>query len=794
MFISIHQYLRICIVIILFSPFSLQAQTCNHVIRGRIVDAETKEAIAYATVFVKETKAGAMSNEQGFYNIDHICNGTFTLEISHVACVHETRQVHIHDEGAIMDFALHHHEGVDLQEISISAQAIEAKKTQANATLEGAALSAARGLSLGDALKNIAGVTTLNTGATIAKPVIQGLHSNRILMYNNGVRQEGQQWGLDHAPEIDPATADKLTVVKGAASVIYGADAIGGVVLIEPKVMRWREGIGGKVNLAGLSNGQVGVASLRLEGCQFCHTDGFSMDDKRKFAWRVQGSLKRGGNLKTPNYFLANTGILERNLSAQLDHKSDKVAQSVYYSQFFTQIGIFSGAHIGNIEDLKRAFQAEVPLVKADFSYQLARPLQKVTHHLLKYKNTWQLTGEERLTTQLSWQRNQRGEFDKHRLFGTLPSDTKVPNIAFDLNTLMMNSTLEHHLSEKVHGKLGAELIYQNNLTERGGLIPNFVSTTTAAFLTERWHRYDSPWEAEMGLRYDYKWLNVRVRNGNPEGEGNLQQFHFQSFAGQIGLIRKWRSNTFFSYNFGSAWRAPSVNELFSLGVHHGTASYERGNANLQSERSLNNTFSVSHQGEHLKIQLDLYSNFIQNFIYLKPDSVPVLTIRGAFPAFNYAQTNALLQGIDLFLDWQFYKNWHIETKGAYLKADNLSEKLPLILMPANRISCQLKYDLAQQSIGNILQLQNSTFAFGTSHVFEQKRVPPNQDFAAPPKAYTLLNMAITTTFLIRKQAIEAHLQINNLTNVAYRDYLNRFRYFADEVGRDVQLKLQYVF
>ncbi len=789
-----------CVVVTLFGAFSLQAQDCHHVIRGRIMEAESKQAVAFAQVFVKETKTGAVSDEQGFYTINNVCNGTFTLEISHIECNHATRQVNIHDEGAVIDIELHHHEGQHLQEVSISAQAIEAQKTQASVHLDGQALAAARGQSLGDALKNLTGVTTLNTGATVAKPVIQGLHSNRILIYNNGVRQEGQQWGQDHAPEIDPATAEKLTVVKGAASVIYGADAIGGVILVEPKTMRWSEGIGGKINLAGFGNGRTGVASLQLEGCQFCHTNGFSGDDKRKFSWRLQGSIKRGGNLKTPNYYLANTGVSERNFSGQIEHKGDKINHSLYFSHFYTKIGIFAGAHIGNLSDLKLAFEAKEPLVKADFTYALDRPQQRVSHSLLKYKNTLQIADNKRLVTVLSFQKNQRGEYDRHRLFGSLPKELITPNLAFDLVTGIANTVFEHRLNDHIHGKLGAEFVYQNNRTEKGGLIPNYISTTSGLFLTERWHDHDSPWEAEMGVRYDYKWLNARVRNNNPENEGILQQFDFQSFAGQLGVIRKWQSNTFLSYNLGSAWRAPSVNELFSLGVHHGTATYERGSVNLQSERSLNNTLSFSHQATRLKMQLDLYQNFIQNFIYLRPDSVPVLTIRGAFPAFNYAQTNARLQGIDLFLSYEMTKKFQLETKNSWLQAYNLSDKMPLILMPANRVALNLKYDIldADRVLNPVsvkgINVEKLKLTFGASHVFEQKRVPPNQDYIAPPEGYTLLNCALATTVKVQQQKFDIHLIINNLTNVAYRDYLNRFRYFADEIGRDVQVKVEWKF
>ena len=780
------------VVIILFCTFSMQAQDCNHVIRGRLTDAETKEAIAFASVFVKETKANATTDEQGFYNISNICNGTFTLEISHIECYHETRQVHIHDEGAVIDVVLHHHEGVDLQEVSISAQAIEAKKTQANSTLEGAALASTRGQSLGDALKNLVGVTTLNTGATVAKPVIQGMHSNRILIFNNGVRQEGQQWGLDHAPEIDAATADKLTVVKGAGSVIYGADAIGGIVLVEPKAMRWQEGLGGKLNLGVFSNGRIGSAALMLEGCQFCHTNGFKTDDKRKFSWRLQGSLKRGGNLKTTNYYLANTGIAENNFSGNIEHRGNKTSNSFYFSQFYTKIAIFAGAHIGNLDDLKKAFTASEPLIKANFSYDLGRPQQQVTHRLLKYKNAWQISDEKRLVTQFSMQRNERGEFDKHRSFGNLSSETDVPNMDFDLWTSSINSTLEHHISQNIHGKIGAEFTYQNNQTEKGGLIPSFVSTNFGAFATERWHRSDSRFELESGIRYDYKWLNARVRKTSSESEGNLQQFDFQSVAENFGIIYKLKPTTFFTYNMATAWRAPTVNELFSLGVHHGTASFERGNVNLKSERSFNNTFSFVLNEKRLKTQIDFYHNFIKNYIYLCPDSVSVLTIRGAFPAFNYAQNDAQLTGLDVFIDYNFYKKFSVETKASWLHANNLNNAEPLILMPANRVQMNLKYNfLGKETLST---LENTTISVGASHVFEQKRVPPNQDYVAPPKAYTLWNIAFSTTVLIKKQAFDVHLQMTNLTNVAYRDYLNRFRYFADEIGRDIQVKVQYIY
>jgi iron complex outermembrane receptor protein len=181
--------------------------------------------------------------------------------------------------------------------------------------LKGKELAATRGLSLGESLQRITGVTVLQTGNNIYKPVIQGLHSSRVLILNNGIRQEGQQWGSEHAPEIDPYVANRLTVIKGAASVRYGGDAIGGVVLVEPRLLQYKKAVQGEVNLAAFSNNRQGVLSALFEG-------GF--DQKEETSWRIQGTIKRGGNAKTADYWLKNSGVEEMNMSAAAGWRKKK--------------------------------------------------------------------------------------------------------------------------------------------------------------------------------------------------------------------------------------------------------------------------------------------------------------------------------------------------------------------------------------------------------------------------------------------------------------------------------------
>src|ERR1700759_1533250 len=196
-----------------------------------------------------------------------------------------------------------------LQNVQVTAQKL--KKDRLNVvgidTIGGRQLEGARGLSWGESLKNIAGVNSLQTGPSISKPVIHGVYSNRILILNNGVRQEGQNWGNDHAPEIDPFIATKLSVIKGPASIRYGSDAIGGVVLVDPKDLRTAPGVGGEVNLVGMTNGRVGAASGMMEG-----------GSASGLSWRLQGTLKKAGNAQAPTYYLGNTGYNEDDYSATL--------------------------------------------------------------------------------------------------------------------------------------------------------------------------------------------------------------------------------------------------------------------------------------------------------------------------------------------------------------------------------------------------------------------------------------------------------------------------------------------
>ncbi|MEL6922825.1 MAG: TonB-dependent receptor plug domain-containing protein, partial [Bacteroidota bacterium] len=494
---------------------------CEYVLSGQVLDAQTLQPIAFANIYVEEKGIGGVTDEKGHYHIEGLCEGHYTVRCSHVSCDHTEHSIFI-AANTEQDFVLDHGP-IALQDVTVTEKAVRPEHTQTASELDKAALSSSQGTGLGTALSQITGVSTLNTGASISKPVIQGLHSNRIVILNNGVRQEGQQWGAEHAPEIDPFIAEKLTVVKGANSVRYGAEALGGVVLVEPKALPTEAGFGGSLHLGAYSNGRTGIASGMVEG---------KLSKLLPLSMRLQGTLKRGGNIAAPDYVLANTGLKEYNFSYALGYDSDRFDAEIFYSQFNTQLGIFAGSHIGNLTDLENAYNSEVPLVTADFTYELGRPLQNIEHELFKAKISI-ATGElGELKLIYSRQFNLRQEYDAHRQFGTLDDELTDPQQQFEITTHTADAIWEHKPIANLRGSTGVQMIRQRNTTDRGGLIPDYDSWSAGLFLIERWKNYPFPIEFEAGLRADYKKLSVE-ENRNV----TAATLEFRNVSGSFGAI-----------------------------------------------------------------------------------------------------------------------------------------------------------------------------------------------------------------------------------------------------------------
>lgn len=776
--------LLITLWMILGVVFSARAQ-CTLMLSGHIDDADTKEHLLNATIFIRELKLSALTDSSGFFRFRGLCSGSYTLIISHSGCKTISKHIHIKSDYEF-DLQLDHQIG-SLQEVVVTGDVGGGFIQSAN-IIKGNQLRATRGLTLAESIQKIAGVTMLQTGTNIYKPVINGLHSNRILILNNGIRQEGQQWGSEHAPEIDPFIANRLSVVKGSGVLRYGGDAIAGVVLVEPKLLPTDPGIGGEVNLTAFSNNRMGAFSAMLEG---------NSVRLPAFSWRLQGTVKKGGFAQTPNYWLSNSGTEEMNFSVTAGLQQKEKGLEIFYSQFNTKIGIFTGAHIGNVTDLWNSIRQKDPpdyIREIDFSYEIARPYQQIRHQLLKLK-AWKNTGDiGRLNVIVSGQYNEREEYDIKRF----ASSSDAPQLNMSIGTFLTDLAWDHYNSGSWRGTIGASVMMQENQYLRRLFIPNYQSLNTGIFITEK-YTYKK-WEVEGGVRYDYKTIYDITDN---ENKFNYSDLIFSNLSGTVGIHYRYNNQFKASMNGSTAWRSPQVNELYANGLHHGAARIERGNASMQPERSYHIASNINYTTHFLDIDIVAYLKSIEGFIFLRPDFPPELTIRGAFPVFTYQQTDARLHGLDLNATAHFWKHLDFLVKASLLRAWDLKSNDWIIQMPSDRLDAQLSYRM-----GNAGIIHDTYFSITGSFVSRQVRIPAKgnieipdtnpvlmqSDYLAPPPEYFLAGMEIGTKIRLGHQACTLILGVTNLLDNAYREYMNAFRYFSDEMGRNISLRLHIPF
>lgn len=756
---------------LIFACLISRSQNCTLVIKGSIQDKDDSEALGFAVVKLLSAEKIIQTNDKGEFVFENLCAGKYKILVQHLGCRDTVFTIDLKkSKNVILKLP---HSLNNLEEIDIMDKRVEMKKTQTVDQLSEEEIQKTKGQSLGDVLKNITGVTTLNTGATVSKPMVHGMQGYRLLILNNGIRQEGQQWGNEHAPEIDPFMAKKISVIKGVGAIRYGSDAIAGVVLVEPNELPDSAAVTGEINLVGLSNGQTGAASAILEG---------SFDKMKGFSWRIQGSLKKGGTVKTPTYYLNNTGMEEKNFSYALGYHHKKWGVEMYYSQFNSSIGIFKGSHIGNLTDLNNALKLNKPVDSlAAFTYSVGRPRQEVAHELIKGLAHYHFSPKWRARLQYAWQYNLRKEFDLRRLT-TVEKETGVvaPDMNLRITSQTFDGSVEHDNIRSFRGMFGASYMHQGNVYSGRFFIPNYVSNSYGIFATERYVK--SRIELEIGLRYDVKDLQSYFYEGKDWKE-HLRSFRNATY--NAGLIWKPGSDFNLFVNGGSAWRAPAPNELYSNGIHQGAGTIERGNPDFNSETCYNVTATGIYKTKKLSIELTGYYNRFKNFIYLNASGELELTIRGAFPVFVYRQDNVRISGIDLKTEYQATKYFSFLVKGMIVRAWNYSLDDYLIYMPADRAELNLKYKLPFKK-----NLSNTYVQINNQLVAKQWRAPSDVDFAPPPASYYLSGIEVGTELNIKKQKVLVNLSATNLLNTRYREYLDRFRYYCDAVGVSYNLRI----
>ncbi len=768
------------ILAIALSGIVILAEARAATVRGKVLD-ETGEPLQAVTVAFSVLEIGTFTDERGEFRLENVPQGSHTIEFRFVGYRTIRSEILVTENRATALEVTMEPEPLIGEEVTVTGDRDLAGEltgsSQSVLVLPPSALEERRGQTLGETLESLPGVSSLTTGPAVSKPVLRGVHSARVLVLNAGITQEGQQWGGDHAPEIDPFSPARIEVLKGAASVQYGAGAIGGVIRIEPPELPTRPGIGGRINSNLFSNNRQGAGSVMVQG---------ALRRLAGLKWRVQGSLRRAGNARAPVHVIRNSGFDERDYSAALGLTTDWMDTEAYFSHFGTWIGIFKGAHIGNTTDLRRTIERGDPSIVGSFTYEIDNPRQRVDHDLLSLRSLIRLGRKGNLELRYGQQYNRREEWDSQARGGGAPPK---PGFSQGLQTHSGEMIFQHRNIGNWYGKFGVSGMRQRNTRfTTGFLIPDFQAYSFGVFALESWTKGRAT--VETGLRYDYRWMEIYSNEGRRATEIVEGGIHtYSNVTGVLGLIYELAPTLAIAANVGRAWRPPGVNELYSHGVHHGTAQFEVGDKELGTEASLNTDLTLRYRGERGRGELGVFRSQYSNFISLLPADDLVLTIRGAFPKFTYVQSNAVIQGFDGYLEYDLTRYMDTYLSASLVRGRDTAEDQPLYQMPSTRLIAGLDFHLP--TTGRLLE---AGIGFEGRFVMQQKSFPEGIDYADPPAGYSLFDVHLHAEFAVADQPVRMQFGVHNLFNERYRDYLSRFRYFIDNPGRNITFGLSIPF
>ena len=767
------QTARFC-VLMLFNVAFLITKTsaqCDFQINGIVEDAETRLPVAYAMVEIKALQLATVADSTGQYTLRGLCDGQVIITCSRIGFITEELEISIPCDSLIRH-------KITFDPTFFSSVDIESSKYRKEAgtgisILDKENLLSKKGLSLSDQLENVPGVYGLKTGTGISKPVIHGLHSSRVLIYNNGIRHEGQQWGSEHAPEIDPNLADQISIAYGAAGLRYGHDVIGGVILVEPADIRRIPGISAELNTSGTSNGRGGMLSGELQ---------VNFKKLKSLGFMLQGTFQQNGNIQTPHQYLDNTGNRGLNYATGINFNKSRFGLHFYYSIYNADIGIYSGSHTGNLTDLQRIIEGTNQPSTTNFSYHIGRPKQHILHELHKVRFHYVTGINSKLEILYARQYNLREEYDKHIPRNDSIAGLNKPELKLEITTHSGDVSWLIRKGSRHTLQLGVRGVYQANSYEGRFVIPNYERFSYGAFVLYEWQNKNT--KIESCVRYDindlsiYRVINQTITN-KKHGTAN---FSFSST-----LDHKINDIVQVGISAGQTWRAMQANELYSNGLHHGAASFEKGDSTLHQEISWNFLGSCRLTTSRIHVELNPYFQFIHGFTYLLPQTPPILTIRGAFPVFVYTQKDAILKGTDAMLNVKLPVEMEARLNASILRAKNANDNKFISQMPGDRYQLSLI-----KHFSKFKKPVKPKISIGSTYVNKQWRIADTNDYLPPPKAYVLMQAEISTGIQIKKPTLNLSFSVNNLLNKTYRDYMNRFRYFSDEAGRNFTIRITY--
>lgn len=741
------------LVIILLMTSVLTAQT---IIKGKVIDAHTNETLPGVNIYLPELKKGVITDLEGNYQLNLARKGTYKLQISYVGYDIILKTIEVIKDSLVLDFKMHP-AVIESKEFVVSSVYHSSQDENPVDVIQFDAkeIEQSTSPSLMGALTNVAGVNMVSTGTAIGKPVIRGLSYNRVLVFSDGIPIDNQQFGDEHGLGLSEIGIDKVEIIKGPSSLLYGADAMGGVLhFVEER----------PANI----NTVVGDFGTKY----FSNTSGYSTNlgfkgTSNKVRFKVRGGFSSHGDYMQGNGDrVTNTRYTESALKSSVGFMEKWWSGDVNYSFLQSSIGI--------PEEIGEQSTSRI----------LLEPFQVITNHLLSSQNTFYIK-KSHVKFTVGYLNNNRQEFEEGNLEQAFYHDVQNPAALYML-LQTTNYDLKWHLPEFNHVEIiiGSQGKYQAN-ENRGeeNLIPDATVKQVGGFSMFKYAK--NKFSTIAGLRYDVKTI-AGQQMLIPLEEGYKRAFkkHYQSVNGSMGLTYKWTDKLLTRVNLASGFRAPNLAELSSNGVHEGTFRYEIGNLALQTEQNVELDLGLEYVNEHISFAISAFNNGISNYIYLAPtDSVIDETT-----VYTYLQEDANLYGFETTLDIHPHAmHWlHFETQYAMVigtKDDGTA--LPRI--PANNLLFTLKAE-----IKDFKYLKQPFVSIATNTFFAQNSIT---SFETTTPSYTLLNAKIGGDVLLGKQIFQLSVGVSNLLDKEYYNHLSRLKQDGIyNMGRNLVVNLKIPF
>lgn len=715
---------------------------------GKVIDAHTKEALPGASVTIQDLKVSTITDVNGDFTFTRIPeNGKFLIQVSYLGYKYLNKTINF-STTSTFTFELEQSR-IEANEVVVTGTvtgADQKKNSTSVGVLSHDEMLNRPSTNLIDAVSKVAGVSQISTGQAISKPVIRGLSFNRIVTVSDGIKQQGQQWGDEHGIEIDQFSANRVEVLRGAASLLYGADALGGVInILEPlSVSDGR--IRGELLSNYSTNGGLSSNSAMLTG------------NNNGFVWRGRATYKNAYSFKTPKYYFPNSGFNETSLSGMLGLNKAWGYSHINISSFKNIIGFYDpelNANGNFVDEDGNAFS------RTDYrSRKPALPYQEINHFKIA-SNSNLLLHNGSLKLDIGYQNNIRKEFEDID-----------PALFFDLNSYSLDAKyVQSSTVNDWQPVIGISADYANSLNKGDEfLIPDYNNWGLGVFYYIKKDFDHSSFN--FGLRYDY-----RKNIGKELVENGTEKFaafntYFQNISGAVGYTYQIGEKLNLKTNLSTGFRAPNPAEQSSNGIHEGTFRYEIGNNSLGSEKSYQADLTLQYSTSNFDVSFSVYNNYMKDYIYLAQTSGETILVDDGgtttlYPLFRYQQDDANFYGTDASLIFHPLHFLHFENTFSYVHAQNLALKEAVPFIPAASLKNEIRLE------PKIKGLKESYFSVGLESNFNQNRIA---EFETSSVGYTLLNASLGTQVFLGKQELRFNITGNNLFNKSYYNHLSRYK------------------